>query len=92
MRAWRRSLPLLTLHLGLGLAWIALLASRAAIDGRHGPAALKIAVMLLLAGWLPGLIQSVSQASWPGLSAWVEVGGIAPFPCPKPLFPQLIST
>jgi type I restriction enzyme M protein len=39
-----------------------------------------------------GLIQSVSQAPWPGLSAWVEVGGIAPFPCPKPLSPQLIST
>ena len=60
MRAWRRSLPWLTLHLGLGLAWIALLASRAAIDGRHGPAALKIAVMLLLAGWLP----SVPLAFW----------------------------
>jgi hypothetical protein len=39
-----------------------------------------------------GLIQSVSQALWPGLPAWVEVGGIAPLLCPKPLFPQSIST
>jgi hypothetical protein len=45
-----------------------------------------------------GLIQSVSQAPWPGLSAWVDagqwvvVGGIAPLPCPKPSFPQPIST
>jgi hypothetical protein len=28
----------------------------------------------------------------PGLSAWVAVGGIAPFPCPKPPFPPPIST
>jgi len=39
-----------------------------------------------------GLIQSVSQVPWAGLSAWVEVGGIAPFPCPTSLFPQSIST
>ena len=40
----------------------------------------------------PGLIQSVSQAPWPGLSAWAEVGGMAPVPCPKPHFLQPIST
>ena len=40
----------------------------------------------------PGLIQSVSQAPWLWLPAWVEVGGIALFLCPKPLFPQPIST
>ena len=39
-----------------------------------------------------GLIQSVSQAPWLWLPAWVEVGGIALFLCPKPLFPQPIST
>jgi hypothetical protein len=41
---------------------------------------------------MAGLIQSVSQAPWPGLSAWVEVGGIALFLCPKPHFPLPIST
>jgi hypothetical protein len=39
-----------------------------------------------------GLIQSVSQVSWPGLSAWVEVGGIALFLCSKAFLPQPIST
>jgi hypothetical protein len=40
----------------------------------------------------PGLIQSSSQASLPGLSAWVEVGGIAPSLCLKAPPPQPIST
>jgi hypothetical protein len=40
----------------------------------------------------PGLIQSVSQAPWPGLSASGEVGGIASSLCPKPFLPQPIST
>ena len=40
----------------------------------------------------PGLIQSLSQASLPGLSAWVEVGGIAPSLCLKASPPQPIST
>ena len=39
-----------------------------------------------------GLIQSPSQASLPGLSAWVEVGGIAPSLCLKAPPPQPIST
>lgn len=30
-----------------------------------------------MTGWTSGLIQSVSQALLPLLSAWVEVGGIA---------------
>jgi hypothetical protein len=38
-----------------------------------------------------GLIQSVSQALLPGLRAWVEVGGIAPFQCSKASLPQPIS-
>ena len=39
-----------------------------------------------------GLIQSLSQASLQGLSAWVEVGGIAPSLCLKASPPQPIST
>jgi hypothetical protein len=42
-------------------------------------------------GCQAGLIHSVSQVPWPGLSAWVEVGGIALFPCPKSRFQQPIS-
>lgn len=38
-----------------------------------------------------GLIQSLSQCFLSGLRAWVEVGGIAPFPCLKALLPQPIS-
>jgi hypothetical protein len=40
----------------------------------------------------PGLIQGVSQAPWPGLSASVEVGGTATHLCPKAPLPQPIST
>jgi hypothetical protein len=40
----------------------------------------------------PELIQSLSQVFLLGLSAWVEVGGIAPFLCLKSPPPQLIST
>ena len=47
---------------------------------------------LRLTGVRSGLIKRVSQAPWPGLSAWVELGGIAPFPCPKSRFPHPIST
>jgi hypothetical protein len=39
----------------------------------------------------PGLIQSLSQGFLPGLSAWVEVGGIASSLCPTALLPQPIS-
>jgi len=39
-----------------------------------------------------GLTESVSQALWLRLPAWVEVGGIAPSPCPKPHCLQPIST
>ena len=39
-----------------------------------------------------GLIQSVSQALLPLLSAWVEVGGIASSLCPTALLLQPIST
>lgn len=58
--------------------------------------------MLLLSQWHApiskyivrdvGLIQSVSQASWPELPASFEVSGIAPFPYQKPPFLQPIST
>jgi hypothetical protein len=43
----------LSLHLGLGLAWIALLASRAPSGSGHGATGSQVFVMLLLAGWLP---------------------------------------
>jgi hypothetical protein len=39
-----------------------------------------------------GLIQSLSQATLPGLSAWAEVGGIAPSLCSTALLPQPMST
>ncbi len=48
-RSWRW----LAVQLGLGLGWLALLASRA-------PRPEMVAVMLLLAGWLP----SVAVACW----------------------------
>jgi hypothetical protein len=46
----------------------------------------------LVNGIHPGLIQSPSQASLPRLSAWGEVGGIAPSLCPTAPLPQPIST
>jgi hypothetical protein len=39
-----------------------------------------------------GLIQSLSHGLLPGLSAWVEVGGIASSLCLKAPTPQPIST
>ena len=41
--------------------------------------------------WDPGLIQSLSQGLLPGLSAWVEVGGIASSLCSRAFLPQPIS-
>lgn len=43
----------LSLHLGLGLLWIALLASRAATASGPGATGPQVAVMLMAAGWLP---------------------------------------
>ena len=54
-------------------------------------AALALSLALLI-GLVAGLIQSVSQGSWPGLAAWVELSGLAPALCLKPLLPQPIST
>ena len=39
-----------------------------------------------------GLIQSLPQCLLPVLRAWVEVGGIALFPCLKAFLPQPIPT
>lgn len=50
------------MHLGLGLAWIALLASRAPSGSGHGATGSQVFVMLLLAGWLPSLALAVWQA------------------------------
>lgn len=45
----------LSVHMGLGLLWIALLASRAS-DGRGiGASGPQVVLMLLVAGWLPSL-------------------------------------
>ncbi len=66
-----------------------------AIEGEWGPvfAAIEACHTSVHAmGALPGLIQSVSQAPWPGLSASGEVGEIASSLCPKPFLPQPIST
>jgi len=60
-RAMTRSSRLwLSLHLGLGLAWIVLLASRAPTASGVGATGPQVFVMLLLAAWLP---------SW-ALAAW----------------------
>jgi hypothetical protein len=59
-------------HLGLGLAWIALLASRAPAEpslGANGP---QVFQMLLWAGWLPTLALAcwqVRQRGWRALLA-----------------------
>ena len=50
----------LSVHLAVGLAWIALLASRAPSGSGHGATGSQVAVMLLLAGWLP----SIALAAW----------------------------
>jgi hypothetical protein len=50
----------LSLHLGLGLAWIVLLASRAPTASGVGATGSQVFMMLLLAAWLP---------SW-ALAAW----------------------
>lgn len=47
-------------HLGLGLAWIGLLASQAPGPSVLGASRPQVALMLLLAGWLP----SLALASW----------------------------
>lgn len=52
----------LGLHLGLGLAWCAFLASRA--PGASGPGATgpQVFLMLVVAGWLPSLALACWQA------------------------------
>jgi hypothetical protein len=62
MAPFRRSHLWLSLHLGLGLAWIVLLASRAPTGAGHGATGSQVFVMLLLAGWLPSLALAVWQA------------------------------
>ena len=50
----------LGIHLGIGLIWIGLLASRAGDGTGHGASGAQVFRMLLLAGWLP----SLAVASW----------------------------
>jgi hypothetical protein len=53
----------LILHLGLGLAWIALLASRAPGPSGLGATGPQVAQMLLGAGWLPSLALACWQVN-----------------------------
>lgn len=68
----RRSLRWLLLQLGLGLAWIVLLASRASGQVELGLTPVQVGQMLLLAGWLPSVALAVWQMrhrSWRALIA-----------------------
>ena len=68
----RRSLRWLLLQLGLGLAWIVLLASRASGQVELGLTPAQVGQMLLLAGWLPSVALAVWQMrhrSWRALIA-----------------------
>lgn len=56
----RRSLAWLALQLGLGLGWIAVLASRADRSAGLGPTPPQVEQMLIWAAWLP----SVALAAW----------------------------
>ena len=67
-----RSLRWLLLQLGLGLAWIVLLASRASGQVELGLTPVQVGQMLLLAGWLPSVALAVWQMrhrSWRALIA-----------------------
>lgn len=57
----RRSLRWLALQLGLGLVWIAVLASTARTEGSPGLAPGEVALMLGLAGWPPTLPLAIWQ-------------------------------
>jgi hypothetical protein len=68
----RRSLRWLLLQLGIGLAWIVLLASRASGQVGLGLTPAQVGQMLLLAGWLPSVALAVWQMrhrSWRALIA-----------------------
>ena len=68
----RRSLRWLLLQLGLGLAWIVLLASRASGQVGLGLTPVQVGQMLLFAGWLPSVALAVWQMrhrSWRALIA-----------------------
>jgi len=63
MNLIRRSAFWLALQLGLGLLWIAVLATTARTPGARGLAPAEVALMLGLAGWLPSLPLAIWQAS-----------------------------
>jgi hypothetical protein len=60
LRPQRDERTWLLLHLGLGLAWCAVLASRAPGGSGPGASGPQVFVMLLAAGWLP----SLALAAW----------------------------
>lgn len=70
----------LSIHLGLGLAWIALLASRAAEARGAGASAATVFVMLVLSVWLPSLALAcwqVQRRRWlPLLASDLLAGGL----------------
>lgn len=62
-----RSRLWLALQLGLGVLWVAVLASAAPAPAAPGATAWQLAWMLLLAGWLPSVALAfwqVSHRSW----------------------------
>lgn len=63
MKLRRRCASWLALQLGLGLLWIAVLATTAHTPGARGLAPGEVAVMLGLAGWLPSLPLALWQVS-----------------------------
>jgi hypothetical protein len=68
----------LLVHLGLGLAWIGLLASRAPSEPHLGASGIQVFQMLALAGWLPSVALAcwqVRHRRWRSLLATDLVGG-----------------
>jgi antitoxin (DNA-binding transcriptional repressor) of toxin-antitoxin stability system len=57
------------------------LAGEVVIIASHGMAKAKLVPCPPDMGLQPGLIQSLSQALWPGLPAWGLLGGIASSLC-----------
>lgn len=93
LRPQRDERTWLPLHLGLGLAWCAVLASRAPGGSGPGASGPQVFVMLLAAGWLPSLALAAWQVKhrrWRSLigSDLLAAGGLVLLACTAylPLF------
>jgi hypothetical protein len=93
LRPQRDERTWLLLHLGLGLAWCAVLASRAPGGSGPGASGPQVFVMLLAAGWLPSLALAAWQVKhrrWRSLigSDLLAAGGLVLLACTAylPLF------